>query len=87
LGADRRQILSLVIVPGLKLTLTGVVIGIGAALALTRFMRGYLFGISASDPVTFVSVAVLLTAVALTACLIPARRAMRVDPLVALRYE
>jgi predicted permease len=87
LGADRKQILGLVIVPGLKLTLAGVAIGVGAALALTRFMRGLLFGISASDPVTFASVAILLTLVALAACCIPARRAMRVDPLVALRYE
>jgi putative ABC transport system permease protein len=74
-------------VHGLKLTLTGVAIGMGASLALTRFMRSQLLGVSATDPVTFGGVAILLIAVAVAACFIPAQRAMRVDPTVALRYE
>ena len=87
LGADPGKILRLVIAHGLKLTLAGVAVGIGTSLALTRFMRSLLFGVSATDPLTFAGVALLLTLVALAACFIPARRAMRVDPLVALRYE
>jgi putative ABC transport system permease protein len=87
LGAGPAQILRLVIAHGLKLTFAGVFIGVASGLALTRFMRTFLFGISATDPLTFVSVAVLLTLVALAACFIPARRAMIVDPMVALRYE
>jgi predicted permease len=87
LGADRERVLRMVIVHGLKLTLTGVAIGMGASLALTRFMRSQLLGVSATDPVTFGGVAILLIAVAVAACFIPAQRAMRVDPMVALRYE
>jgi predicted permease len=87
LGADREKVLRMVIVHGLKLTLTGVAIGMGASLALTRFMRSQLLGVSATDPVTFGGVAILLIAVAVAACFIPAQRAMRVDPMVALRYE
>jgi predicted permease len=87
LGADRETVLRMVIVHGLKLTLTGVVIGVGVSLALTRFMRSLLLGVSATDPVTFGGVAILLILVAVAACFIPARRAMRVDPMVALRYE
>jgi putative ABC transport system permease protein len=87
LGAHPAKILRLVVVHGLKLTLMGVLIGVGCGLVLTRFLRSLLFGISASDPLTFVSVAVMLTLVALAACYIPARRAMSVDPMVALRYE
>jgi putative ABC transport system permease protein len=87
LGADPGKILRLVIAHGLKLTLAGVAVGVGTSLALTRFMRSLLFGVSATDPLTFAGVALLLTLVALAACFIPARRAMRVDPLVALRYE
>jgi predicted permease len=87
LGADREKVLRMVIVHGLKLTLTGVVIGMGASLALTRFMRSQLLGVSATDPVTFGGVAILLVVVAVAACFIPAQRAMRVDPMVALRYE
>jgi len=76
-----------VIVHGLKLTLAGVVIGVGVSLALTRFMGSQLMGVSATDPVTFGGVALLLILVAVAACFIPAQRAMRVDPMVALRYE
>ncbi len=87
LGASRRQILTLVLGHGLKMTLAGVVLGLVAAFGLTRLMRTMLFGIGATDPATFAIIAVLLTIVALLACYLPARRATRVDPLVALRNE
>ena len=87
LGAQRKDVVKLVIGQGAKLILLGVAIGIAAALALTRLMSTLLFGVHATDPLTYVSVAVLLSAVALLACYVPARRAMRVDPMVALRYE
>jgi putative ABC transport system permease protein len=87
LGAAHAQILGLVVGHGLRLTLAGVFLGVAGGFALTRFMRSILFGISAADPLTFASVAILLTAVAAAACYIPARRATRVDPIVALRYE
>jgi len=87
LGADREKVLRMVIGHGLKLTLTGVVTGVGVSLALTRFMDSQLMGVSATDPVTFGGVALLLIVVAVAACFIPAQRAMRVDPMVALRYE
>jgi putative ABC transport system permease protein len=87
LGAAPEQVLRLIVTHGLKLTLAGVAIGVGASLALTRFIRSLLFGISATDPITFAAVAISLTLMAAFACYIPARRAMRVDPMIALRHE
>ena len=87
LGAQRSSILSLVLQQGMALALLGIAAGLAGALSLTHVMNGLLFGVNATDPVTFAGVAVLLTMVALSACYFPARRAMRVDPMVALRYE
>jgi len=87
LGAQRRDLLRLVVGKGILLVLIGAAIGIAAAIGLTRFMSTILYGVHADDPLTFAGVVILLTLVALAACYIPARRAMRVDPIVALRYE
>ncbi|MGB2591475.1 MAG: ABC transporter permease [Candidatus Acidiferrum sp.] len=87
LGAQGRDVLRLVVGHGLKMALVGVAIGIGAALALTRLMANELFGVSSHDPLTFMGVAILLMAVAVAACYIPAQRAMCVDPIIALRHE
>jgi putative ABC transport system permease protein len=87
LGAQRHDVFRLVVGQGLKLTIMGISIGLAVAFALTRLMNSLLFGISATDPLTFAAVALVLIGVALAACYIPARRAVRVDPMVALRYE
>jgi putative ABC transport system permease protein len=87
LGADRSTMLRLVMGEGLRLTLVGVGIGLVAALALSRVMAGYVYGIKSTDPLTFAAAALLLMLAALAACYIPARRAMRVDPMRALRTE
>jgi predicted permease len=87
LGAGRHDVLRLVLTPGVALTLTGIVLGLGGALALTRLMSAMLFGVRPTDPVTFIVVSVVLTVTACLASFIPARRAMKVDPMVALRYE
>jgi putative ABC transport system permease protein len=87
LGATRANILRLVLGQGVRVTAIGVVIGVAGSLALTRAMRSLLFGLSSADPGTFAAVALVLIAVALLACYAPARRASRVDPNLALRYE
>jgi ABC-type antimicrobial peptide transport system permease subunit len=87
LGAHPGRLLKMVLRQGAKMALAGVVIGFGGAFALTRLMTSLLFGVAARDPATFVAVAALLVLVVLLACYLPARRAMKVDPIVALRYE
>jgi putative ABC transport system permease protein len=86
-GAQPRQVLMLVLKQGLALTIVGVVLGLAAAFALTRLLSGLLFGVAAVDVTTFASISLLLVIVSLLACYLPARRAMRIDPLSALRYE
>ena len=87
LGANRRQLLTLILGQGMRTALTGIVIGLVAAFALTRLMRNLLYSVSATDPLTFIAVTALLALVSLLACYVPARRAMQVDSLTALRSE
>jgi putative ABC transport system permease protein len=87
LGAQRGEVMRLVLGQGARMALIGAAVGTVAALGLTRLMAAQLFGVSAHDPVTFAGVAVLLVVVAIAACYVPARRAMRIDPIVALRHD
>jgi putative ABC transport system permease protein len=87
LGAQSRDVIRLVFGEGVRMVLIGVATGVGAALGLTRLIGNLLFGVAPQDPLTFAAVAVVLTVVALLACYFPARRAVRVDPMVALRHE
>jgi ABC-type antimicrobial peptide transport system permease subunit len=87
LGAQREDILRMVIAQGSGAVLFGIAAGLAAALALTRVMATLLYGVKPTDVVTFASVAIALALIALAACVIPARRATRVDPIIALRYE
>jgi ABC-type antimicrobial peptide transport system permease subunit len=87
LGAQRSDVLKMVLGQGVRLAMFGVVTGLVAAAALAQLIAKILYGVSPIDPLTFIVVAVVLTLVALAACYIPARRAMRVDPIIALRYE
>jgi len=87
LGAERADVFWLVLGQGLLLTLTGLAAGIAVSLALTRYLKSVLFGVTATDVLTYAAVVLLLCLVSLVACYIPARRATKIDPMVALRYE
>jgi ABC-type antimicrobial peptide transport system permease subunit len=87
LGAQRGDVLKLILGQGIMLTLAGLAVGLIAALGLTRVLVSLLYGVVPSDPVTLIIVPLVLVAISLLACYVPARRAMRVDPMVALRYE
>src|SRR5207248_9678209 len=87
LGAERIHVVQLILTQGAKLTLLGVAIGLAAAWGLTRLLAGLLFEVNATDPATFLSISLLLVSIALIACCLPARRALRADPIIALRAE
>jgi ABC-type lipoprotein release transport system permease subunit len=87
LGAERKDVMRLVLGHGFRLACTGVLLGVIGSLAATRWLSSLLFGVSTRDPLTLLIVSLVLTIVALLACYIPARRAMKIDPLEALRYE
>jgi putative ABC transport system permease protein len=87
LGAKTGDVLRLVVRQGMALVVVGLVIGLAGALSLTRFIAGQLYGVGATDPATFVTISLLLATVAFVACYLPARRATKVDPMVALRCE
>ena len=85
LGASRADVMRLVVGQGLRLTATGLALGLAMSLLLTRFLRGLLYGVSANDPLTIICVTLILTAIASAACLLPALKAVRVDPVRAIR--
>jgi putative ABC transport system permease protein len=87
LGAQTKDVLKMIVGQGMTVVVIGVVIGVAASFALTRLMESLLFGVSAADPITFIVVPLILTAVAMAACFLPALRVARVDPVIALRYE
>jgi ABC-type antimicrobial peptide transport system permease subunit len=87
IGAQSHNVVGLVLTKAIGLVLTGAVVGIAVAVGVTRFLASFLYGVKAGDPITLLAVAALLAVVALAACYIPVRRATRVDPLIALRYE
>ena len=87
LGASQGQILKMVVGGGAKLALIGILIGAAGALGLTQLIRSFLYGVSPSDPLTFTGISIILACVALLASYVPARRATKVDPNTALRYE
>jgi ABC-type antimicrobial peptide transport system permease subunit len=87
LGAERRDVLRAVLAHGLRLALPGIGLGLVGAWAASRLLQSLLFGVTGTDPLTYVTSAALLVTVALGACLVPARRAARIDPMTALRYE
>jgi len=87
LGAQPRDIVGLVLRQGMSLALIGIIVGLAGAVALTRLMSSLLYGVSATDPITFALISLLLAIAAMLACWIPARRAMKIDPMIALRYE
>ena len=87
LGAERSSVLRLIVGQGARLAASGILVGIAGAFALSRVMAGLLYGVSATDPLTYLALAAVLAAVAVTACAVPARRALLVDPAVALRAE